>query len=555
MSYEMSVAGEGRHVLHVDDAGKAVVTFQMDFWACRFCIGMCTTPKRIPGTGRLDVGGPERAREMFVHALALTEFFLNRVVPLSDKAMDQMMVHARFSLAHILGVSPCGGDDALAADCAREASFRNIGGRNDELRHISHVDYDAQTVADAMDGCGGTAGAAGIEERLGIAETCARYYDRILSDMLGETAVFRANTDGETARILGIPGTESSGKEASVPLFPLVEALASKCAKSPMLSFHTATDLADMRAERFCEDDALMGVIRWRDMEAERLRGRLSEACAAHEAALTGMSLFVRVLKCVLSRGSIEKDRVFVPAFETGCLLRMLDPDLFGRRYVCADMYVRDLDLLARYTALLNFLDNAHSDAMIRLDALKAVDTSWTYSNRLRGTSRFPSVMCRVGRPVMLKQKDLAEPEGGVLWPKKNPEPPAILAVTAEERDEVISILAPRRMRPVRNNLACIVVVDPSVSGPRVRRNRDSDDVAEVTVPDLDDLFDVHTEYALQRAADSAKRHMEMASGNTGDELLDRVDAETAAFCRELLDDLAGIADDVGPDYRRHLGL
>ena len=101
--------------LALDDAGKAITTFEMDIVACYTALVILSSET---GLVPVDLYGPEcggKVRRIadqevydrvFEDSMGICEFFLNRITPLADKPIKQMLVHTRFTLAYVLSVDP-----------------------------------------------------------------------------------------------------------------------------------------------------------------------------------------------------------------------------------------------------------------------------------------------------------------------------------------------------------------------------------------------------------------------------------------------------------------
>lgn len=598
MSYSLKTLKTGKrgrieiddesHFVHVDDVGKAMVTFQMDFWACMLAKTLLQSRNgrdgiaHFQGDGRLALEDKDRY-PVFLQSLAMTEYLLNRMTPLSDKPIRQLLIHARFSLSHILGLNgmkeTCTGEYAV---CRSLSSFSNIGVKRagkDALREISHYDYVNDEVVAALDKLklkpdkpnGVTMNVQEIEDLLGIRNQCNAYYDRILSEVLEEKEVFYVKIDRDT----GLEGlnTVEVGEDVYTPMFPLIDALVAKCRKSNLLTYHLSNDITDIRYDRMYEDDALIGTIHERDVDAECVPRILPGLYTEHRDRmhiLEDLMLSVRILKCIITSAEYSKGaHSAMPAFRIQSMLRMMDPALFGIQYDTSEIFMTDEDLLERYDLFLERVGTKVPNTVIKLDALKAVDTTWPYSKRNNASTRLPKTLLSISNPELLSENYLRDLYlwrsgiGPVIDNEDDPldiddpgDPERILVLTDDEYYRMMSRWASSVMRPARNRIGFVIVVGKGLNGDTYfEMERATNFMPVIHVDSMEDVFDLQTNYVLKRTAQAARDHRVVAKGGSSDPFVSLVYAALTDYCDAALRDLRKIADKIGGDYAKRLGF
>ena len=193
--------------LELNDAGKAIKTFEMDILACRMATEMVSSRigsaiVDVPldmASGSIVTSGldPCVQDEIYDDCLDLCEYVLNRLTPHSDKAIKNLMVHCRFSLAHILGIVPSSDRHVKCTKGKSRnlAAFSHVVGEADEFRHISHIKYNTQTSKRLEDA---KFSYSDVERVLGLEEVCSYYYGTILADMTGNGRSLLVGVSGDT---------------------------------------------------------------------------------------------------------------------------------------------------------------------------------------------------------------------------------------------------------------------------------------------------------------------------------------------------------------------
>ena len=511
--------GDSRSLyLAVDDVGKAVSTFEMDVFTCHLALRMISAKSGVPvselydgskpGRIRSDIGGEVHDR-VFNDVTCFCEFFMNRILPLSDKMIKDILVHTRFTLSYILSVDPTvpGHSVTVKGKTRNLAMFRLKDNDNNDLHHISHFDYNSRLVCENF-GCGEYS-CAHIVDVLGIGDECARYYDTILGE-LAET--------GERILVdLGRDADSLDSMERSVPLTRLIADLEDRCGKVEALRYHIRRDVSDMSHGRVCEDESMMANVRVRDNDIESSPEGIDEAYRNNVGIVEEAVWFVRILSCVLSKSKLIDHRINLE-FHIESLMRLLDPDLFGRRYVAPDMVFVECEALReRYVRnfSLNSLDGKRrirGEADSKSETWKAFERTWKYSDRKGSPVREEELVCIVKKPESAPLRKFEPWEGTDPYrptpvrktPRRKGQKPTSIMVTDEGHvfDLVSDLGAPGNKDKCQDVRLLVVVTDSP--GVMVTRNRDSDEIPEIRVGDLRDLFDIHTEYVIPKMAHAA---------------------------------------------------
>ena len=556
MAYSFLVSNDdGRPrslTLAVDDLGKAITTFEMDVVACRVALLILNdkTGRRIvdlydASTGRIhtDGIGDGIIDSVFDYSLDFCEFFLNRTTPLSDKAIWSIMVHVRFTLAYILGMHDLCGSHILKRKGRTKSltEFSHTGSSRDEFREVSHIVYDC-TVMDGMELRNYSVDE--ILEMCGLEERCDGYYRTILSDVSGNGSNLLVDM-GDAEVIpdgLGDVATSVDGT-AKVPLMDLVRSLSGIMDSVPALRYHLDRDLTDMRNNRVFEDDALMGRVRVRDANMESSPMGIDSAYRDNERSAEEITRFVRILNCVMSGSEVDgrDSHTIILRFECRTLLRLLDPDLFGRRYVSPKVFFYECrPAMERYSRIIERVGDGSHTIRIRSNAADMAKCAWSYSNRQVSVRRDSGYLCFIERPVAIGQPDIQDPSAhSPLGGKNLPVFPFIIVTDDVHAFQLMSSLGSPSRKAIRQRVRIIAVIDPDWSGscPSVTVNRDSDEIPRVIVRSPEDIFDVHTECAVPLSRKAAVRISDTLKGETRDSAFVRhMKALIAECCRAAID-------------------
>lgn len=514
--------------LELNDAGKAIKTFEMDVLACRMAVELISfrTDMRVEEIrlddkfGSIDTSDFDSnlTHEVFDDCLGFCEYVLNRLTPHSDKAIKNLMVHCRFSLAHILRVTP---SDCSHVKCSKGksrnlAAFSHVRGESDEFRHISHIRYNSETLNDM-----GNARFSYIEvERaLELEDVCSRYYRTILADMIGCGSSLLVQVPAKTylsSNFLNVKG------KPMMPLLRIISELMELHSSITPMRFHVSRDSIDMENNRVCEDEALLGRVRVRrpDMESSPLS--IKESYQRNREFSGRVLIFARLLECVLS-GSDVKRRTIQLSYRNESVLRLLDPDVFGKRYVTPMLIFADSEEHMRH--YLNLIDKLgaalNATYTIESNAARMARCLWKYSDRQNVAVRNEGIMCNILLPRSSTIYDLLRPKydrndeghhrNSTLFDKNLVTSPAILVSDREGCFRLASGLSDPSRREHARMVRMLVEVDGDFSNHSmvVTRNRDSNEIPQVTVSDSIELFNLHTEGVLPKARSAAMRIMD----------------------------------------------
>lgn len=522
--------------LALDDAGKAITTFEMDIVACYTALVILSSET---GLEPVDHYGPEcggKVRRIadqevydrvFEDSMGICEFFLNRITPLADKPIKQILVHTRFTLAYVLSVDPACEGHVLQRKGYRKnlAMFTHNAGDSDEFRHISHIEFDSCFISERFDT--GEYTCSEISESLDIGTTCASYYDCILSELShgsGSIVVGISETDASS---LGYPGT-------LIPLTRLVSDLTERCKLIRPLCFHIDRDLKDMMNDRVCEDDAMLGKVRVRDSNMESTASRINAVYEGNAEIMEDIVWFSRILNCIIASSDVGSNHDWVLKFRPEMLARLLDPDIFGKRYVAPDMCFVDCeDLLGEYLRSISRYES--KDGRYRIKWAEENDVfwkpfkrTWPYSGRQSNSDRNEDVVSVMEKPLFSTLDRLIDPSKSPIL-SKGKIYPAIIVVGIERLFDLVSSLALPERKQILQAIRMIVVVSPG-SPMMVTKNRETDEIPEVVIGDVRELFGIHTEFALQKMT-SAARAIEDGMTNPRDPFEERIDDIVRACC------------------------
>lgn len=528
--------------LALDDIGKAVTTFEMDVFACHVALEMISSVSGIPvrelydGTERGKIrsdAAPEAHDHAFNDALCFCEFFLNRITPLSDKMIKDILVHTRFTLSYVLSVDPTDPEHSLTikGKTRNLAMFRLTDNNNNDLRHISHIEYDTRIICKRFGS--GEYSCSQIVGAMDMGDTCSEYYDTILGDLVGRTGRITVDT-GDATAILGYD-------DGRVPLVQLISELERRCSRIEPLCYHISRDVSDMSNGRVCEDESMLANVRVRDSNMESSPIGIDEACKNNPAIVEEAIWFIRLLNCILSTSKSD-NHVLDLKFHIESLMRLLDPDLFGRRYAAPDMtFVECEKLRDRYIMSLGF-DSL--DGFCRISGVSdqesttwdSFERDWKYSSRQGGPVRDERLVCVIGKPGSATIGDF-EPWKAVDRPLVVNRPPrgrghgptTILVTDRTHRFDLVSRLGSPANREMCQNIRMLVVVTGD-EGTMVMRNRDSNEIPEIVVNDIEELFNIHTEYVIPRMRIAASDIMS-SMREPENEFEERVFATMRWFC------------------------
>ena len=513
--------------LEINDLGKAITTFEVDILACHMSIEIASSKagisKREIGvdldSGVLDLSPYDGnlSDTVFDDCLDFCEFILNRITPHSDKAIKTIMTHARFTLSHILDIQPS--DDlhirCIKGKCRNLAAFVHSKCGGDEFRDISHIKYNAKTLEEVEER---QYSSSEIERFLHLEDICSNYYGTLLSDVLGAETSLMVKISSDSY-ILHDPVT--SGESHLMPLIDVVSELNKLYSSFQSLRFHEHRDVLDMMNGRNCEDEALIGRVRDRKPSLESSPHSISEAFADNKEIAGDILTFARLLECVLS-GSIVEGKTVSLSFRDESILRMLDPELFGKRYVTPTVVFVNCDaFMRRYVRMLANHKTSPNVYMIESQAGYMARCLWKYSERPNTPARQNGVMCNILPPLSSSLQDLLRPSKkknddsghhrlSLLLDKDKIKSPAILVSDYNGIFELSSGLSAPSMEQHRMCVRLMVEVDEEFEGdaPTITRNSDSGDIPLITISNTRELFDLQTEGVLHKVRSAAVRIM-----------------------------------------------
>lgn len=540
--------------LELDDQGKAITTFMIDLVACRAAIELLSSKTGIPirdliirDDGSLDYAGSEREtlEDVFTDCLSLCEFTLNRITPHSDKVIRGLMVHVRFSLAHILKVEPSDRYVRCVKGRVRNiSSFTFTMGSDDEFRDISHITYDKKKFSDEMRLAVGSYSYAMIEDALSLRTVCERYYMSLLSETSGREPVFRVSVPEETQLL------DDIGADGVASLSEIISRLWSICSSVPPLKYHEDRGLTDMQNNRECGDGPAMARVRDRRSGLESSMKKISDVCRRNKESVMNVMKYARLLEAVMSGATVRKKDITL-AFRDESILRLLDPDIFGRGYSTPPLLFIDCDALkADYTKIIDRFHNPAGVCWISSNAASAVKCQWKYAKRQNAATRIEGALCFIYRPdaftvdriLRLKPKGQEEETAEVgESPLKDLHSPAILVSYPQDTFRILSGLSDPIRREHAKHVRMIVEFDEGLKGhtPLVVSNQNSAYIPVVTISDLKELFTIHTECVLSKvrlAVSEIQKQLEGFRPRNGPE--ERAVSLIRGCCNIALDDV-----------------
>lgn len=514
--------------LEIDDLGKAITTFEIDIIGCRMAMEMIASRLRLRPdevsidleSGRVDASSVDASirDSVFDDCLDFCEYILNRITPHSDKAIRSLMIHARFSMAYILCIDPSESIHSRTRKGRTKnlAAFSHTNNIGDEFREISHYYYDIRSLTGVhldIYSCCETIRILDIEYR------CARYYRTILSEVSGRRPSLMVQLPPESPIVRGGSAIRTHGGDRYLPLLHLVSELDGMCERIPPLMFHDRRDTADMRNDRVCEDEAMLGRVRVRKPDLESSPSSISTAYGNNRGIATGLMRFARLVECIMS-GSVVEGRRITLSFRNESLLRMLDPDLFGKRYVTPTVVFAGCDgFREMYEKMLSGFEHGSNRYEIKSGASNTAGCIWKYSGRQNVAFRTNGIMCIVLPPMSRSTDSLLTP-----IPRTGEETnwysPSMLVSRKDTMSPVILVSDPKGVFELESGLGdparsvhaewvrMIVEVDADFSGhtPMMTRNRDSNEIPLVVISEPGELFDLQTEGVLPRCRNAANR-------------------------------------------------
>ena len=507
---------EGRHVLYVDQAEKAINTFQADMLVCHlyfvltdsvFGDGAKDLRRRLRSGEDLSDDERDRIDGIYEDILAMAEFYQNRITSQGDPAIERMMTHLRFSAAYLLRIDQSRAqmhEHPRSNKKLNTAMFRHD--LKDDFREISHLDYNgldlkkmvASTELDAvrmLEVLENVHGSAVVD-----------YYDRILSSMEGKGSFFVRLEDDENIPIWEslMPGQISEYKSGRyVPLFGLISSLtvnAPLCLRSTM-----DKDYKDLCNGCIRMMAPAMGRIKNRDNDLESSLVTAKELSEKYDkGTIDGVMCFVRFLDCIFANAFNERGKVELALSFRG-LIRMLNPKLFGWNYNVPPA-VFCTTSREPYETFRKGIYRTSENGVISMECVKVAQCEWTMGKRMKEANRPLGGVCKVPEPVYIHASELPSYLEGTK------EPVAIIT-DLENVNDIDSYLSSFTRVPDKAKVKFVGIIEEL---PRVVFINSMIPFTTVIVVNRKNMFDLLTQYNIKLMRSVAESYMDTFSSEMG---------------------------------------
>ena len=544
---------------YVHEGPKARATIVMDLSSCYACHrlmrsafgdGAPDVMARVAESrelflGRRDCEGTlsleERhiIDEIYEDVLAVTEFYMNRLTPDSDRNISDVMDGVRFACCHRLDIH----DPDSAARCTKiRKSQKNKGaGYNSAL-----FGYDDIHNIPFMD----------VRKDDRIPDLPADYGSlyRIFDDRfrIGENlAVSEASVSGLPGGIaVRVPAAISRNEE--MPFMELVSGIMDVCRSHPPFDFQVNADLTNMRADRLCPGAPFLGMVGKRDDDLDnthekRLGDLMARLDALDPDAARDIAMFFRIADCILMGSGVEevpgrrKHMNVTPRLDPLMLLTMMDDEMFGGMVHLSDILFVDAPGMAEsYVDYLKhlgfrFQGGVHGSCELVSEDLRRFYGEWRYSGRSRG-EHSTGAMLRIDSVSSCAMAGCGDRI-------RRSDRPLILVTHRPDRRQLIAITDGFKIKAERSRVKALVVIDPDTGrGGYSCIDDRSADYIEFGVRNMHGLFGIHSNGSFERTALAL------------DDMAEAVAASSDAGCRtDLGEKLLEMALDAFKDYHKDM--
>ncbi len=503
---------------YVHEGPKARATIVMDLSSCYACHrlmrsafgdGAPDVMDRVAESRKLFLShrdregtlSPEERRvidEVYEDVLAVTEFYMNRLTPDSDRNISDVMDGVRFACCHHLDIH---NPDSSARCTKNRKSKKNKGvGYNsalfgyDDIHNIPFMDVRKDDRIPDLPADYGTLyrlfdGRFRIGENLAVSEATA-------SGLPG----------GITVKV-----PVALSPDGEMPFMELVSGIMDVCRSHPPFDFQVNADLTNMRTDRLCPGAPFLGMVGKRDDDLDNTHEkRLSDLMARLDAldpdAARDIAMFFRITDCILMGSEVRevpgrrKRMDVTPKVDPLMLLTMMDDEMFGGMVHLSDIlfvdapsmvesYVDHLKLLG-----FRFQGGIHGSCELVSEDLRRFYGEWRYSGRSRG-EHSTGTMLRIDS---VSSCAMAVCEDRI----RGSERPLILVTHRPDRRQLIAITDGFKTKAERSRVKALVVVDPDTGrGGYSCIDDRSADYIEFGVRDMHGLFGIHSNGSFERTA------------------------------------------------------
>lgn len=543
-----------KHLLYLDQAEKAIVTFEMDIAACYIyrrlvahVFGSDDVIRRLEKDEEPTEAEMDKLDNVFEDMLALLEFYLNRMTSLGDPAIERMMIHLRFTAAYLLHI-----DAARAAKHKHPRSNKKLNtamfrhDQKDDLTEISHLDYKRCDLKKLVYG-----NEMDYRKICEVLDTVTHkeyreYYRFILDSIDGDGPMYVRLADSEEGsdeeRIWKtiVKDTYPRKGRLFTGLFDLVDAM---IASSPdFLRYYVREDMRDMSYGRIAVNAPAMGEIRNRDDDLESSLHTIEEVLKAYPDGLMSEICFaVRILDTVFGNSVEDRGRLELTMSFRG-MIRMLNPMLFGWNYVLPPV-VFCMDDPSYHERFIHGIKEVSKAGVLILEPISVAQSQWTFGKRMKASSRANGGLCRIPSPFLVKPKDLPE----FMATHKTP---SVFATDDRNFTQVSAYLSSFTKTEDRNKVISITVISEIREIMTFTNSMVS--YTTVTITDMRHPFDFMTYYTIPLIELVMNKYLESMSSKLGVEegSLSKIEAKDfvslfvrhfAVFCDEMKAAIANV--------------
>ncbi|MBQ7701687.1 MAG: hypothetical protein IJT54_04710 [Candidatus Methanomethylophilaceae archaeon] len=540
---------ESRHLLYVDQAEKAIITFEMDMFVCylyRLFTDEAFKDKAEDLRERLrngdDLSDDERDKIDLIYEdiLALAEFYQNRITSQGDPAIERMMTHLRYSAAYLLRV-----DQSRAGKHEHPRSNKKLNtalfrhDQKDDLRDISHLDYNGLDLKKMVSGTElDSARMTEVLEKV-HGKAVPEYYSRILSSMDGKGSFYVRLKDEDNVGIWNslVPGGLYRFKSKSyAPLFTLIRSIEEKVPESIMATIDL--DYKDLCNGTIRMMAPAMGRIRNRDENLESSLSTPESVSEGHdEAVIKDAMFFIRMLDCIFGNSINERGKVELALSFEG-MIRLLDSKLFGWNYdVPQSVFCTESRM--PFEIFRDGIDRISENGVIMMESIKIGQSVWTVGKRMKEGNRPLGGVCSVPEPEYLSKEDLP----GFL---DNVKEPVIIVTDLAGMDDLVSYLSSFTKVSDKAKVKFVAVADENI---RMMFINSLIPYTTLTVVNRKNIFDMLTLYNLKLMRSMAESYQKAFASELGVDTNALCDIEAkdfrtvfyktyASYAKALIDDV-----------------
>lgn len=434
-----------KHQLHIDQAEKAIITFEMDFLICRLFISFTDS---IFGDAAKGIRQSIRNREelpddvtkkldlIFEDILAFVEFYQNRITTQGDPAIERMMVHGRFTTAYLLDINWKKADAHKHPRSNKKmntAMFRHD--LKDDLREISHIDYNRIDLKKMISKKEVDYNEISDVIQKTQNENVKAYYDRIMSSLENRDVFYvrlpKDKTESKIWHDVLKDKIKANEKHEYAQLFDLIDAL--KENSHDFINQYQGLDFKDMRNCTIRMVAPALGQVSKRDEDLESSLHTPFDVVSRYPRELVEDNIiFTRMLDCIFGNSTGERNRIELSISLNG-LIRLLDPRLFGWKYDIPPV-IFCMDSKEPYDHFMDGFSKITQDGIIIMDSVRIAQSQWTFGKRMKPGNRVPGGLCKFQKPVYVEPSKMRSH-------MMNVREPSIIVTTDSRLDDMLSLL------------------------------------------------------------------------------------------------------------------